>query len=130
VINAFSDAGGTVITYGRSLGALGKHQKFLDQSLLVDVLAAVPAKMTSEPNGTFGLSLQKTRHGYALHIVNYNYNLTTHRLDPLSPIKVKLNVPAGRIQAHSFPENASLTAHFAEQTLTVENAGIYSIIEF
>ena len=126
-IRAFAEAGGRVLTYGRS--TLGEYHNYAELPPLVHQLAALPAAVTAEPDGSYGISLQKTDRGYALHIVNYRFNPVTHRLDTLVPIRVRLNVPAGRIRQYSFPENPSLAASVTGQVLTIENAGIYTVIE-
>ena len=130
VINAFADAGGEVITIGRRVDALGKYTNYEDQDALVTALAARPAAVVAPPNGLYGISLQKTATGHALHVANYQFNETTHRLDTLPPVKVQLNIPAGRVKTHSFPENPQLRAHVTGDVLTIENAGIYTLIEF
>ncbi len=129
-INAFSEAGGDVITYGRAVDGLAKYVNYADQDTLVGALSALPVAIEVQSIGKFGIALHKTGTGYALHIVNYNFNEGTHRLDPLALITIKLNVPAGRIAAHSFPDNQNLAARIMGGVLTIENAGIYSVIEF
>ena len=51
----------------------------------------------------YGIDLRETLNGFALHIVNYNFNGQTHKIDPLPALTFGLNDPRLQSQSPLFP---------------------------
>ena len=130
-VQAFADAGGEVITHGRSVQNLKKYRSYGRDSLsdLAVDLSADNAAVAMDSNPDYGIALHKTENGHALHIVNYSFNEKTHRIDPIPQITARLNLPVEKIHVHSFPENAEVVCKQNGAELVIENAGIYTVIE-
>ena len=75
-----------------------------------------------------GISLHKRGRGYALHIVNYRLNAGTRGIEKIPSAEFKLGWPPKKAQVHSFPA-ADAKARVEENVLTVEDLGIYTIVE-
>ena len=131
VLNAFAEKGGTVLTLARKVDALRAETAYAaeDAPALASRLAALPAPLDAPEGKDFGIDLRETAEGKALHLVNYNYNEKTRRIDALKPLVFRLHFPASQVTAHAFPENPALRASLDGDLLTVENAGIYTILE-
>ena len=131
VLNTFAEKGGTVLTLARKVSALRAETAYaaLDAPALASRLAALPALLDAPEGKDFGIDLRETAEGKALHLVNYNYNEKARRIDALNPLVFRLHFPASQVTAHAFPENPALRASLDGDLLTVENAGIYTILE-
>ena len=131
VLNDFTAQGGTVISLERKIDALQVEASYTaaDAGALVDKLAASATYLSAPESPLYGMDLRETETGCALHLVNYHYNEKTHRIDPLPELKFGLHFAAGAVKAHCFPENPDLRVTLEGDTLCVENAGIYTILE-
>lgn len=131
VLNNFVRCGGQVISLERHIPALkaGKAYTADNVSELVERLADEKAFIDAPESLDYGIDLRETLNGFALHIVNYNFNGQTHKIDPLPALTFGLKIPASRVKAHCFPENPGIEIELRAGRLTVENAGIYTVLE-
>lgn len=131
VLNEYAAAGGTVLSYERKAVALQAETVYDESSrdALLARLAADESFLTAPQSPDYGIDLRETAEGKALHLVNYRYNEETHRIDELPKLSFSLRFAAAQVQAHSFPENPDLRVNLSDGVLTVENAGIYTILE-
>ena len=131
VINDFHGNGGEVITHGRAIEQLSDYNNFPGSDLanLICELSKDVAPVNACNNARYGIALHKTETGYALHIVNYNYNEMTHRIDPIERVECVLNFPATTSRSVSFPENERVFSKLEGNNLIINNLGIYTIIE-
>ena len=131
VLNAFAEKGGTLLSLERKIDALKPAAAYTaqEEDALVSRLASDPAFVAAPESPLYGIDLRKTENGQALHLVNYNYNDETRRIDPLPPLTFGLRFDAKTAEAHCFPENEALRVTLENGMLQVENAGIYTIIE-
>ncbi len=131
VLRDFASAGGSVITLGRAVEALKDLPNVPVESLkqLAGQLAEQPGLLTACDHDKLGIALHKTDNGYALHLVNYNFNQETHRIDSLPELSFQLHFPVHGVKVHPFPTEDTPTAALDGETLTVRNAGIYTIVE-
>lgn len=130
-LDAFARSGGEVITLERRVPALEHfaHYDRESEPALADRLAAEKSAVDAPDSPLYSIDLRKTPEGWALHLVNYNCNAETHRIDPLPAMEFGLSLPVSSVTAHCFPENPALRAELENGTLRVENAGIYTILE-
>lgn len=131
VLNNFVRCGGQVISLERHIPALkaGKAYTADNVSELVERLADEKAFIDAPESLDYGIDLRETLNGFALHIVNYNFNGQTHKIDPLPALTFGLKIPTSRVKAHCFPENPGIEIELRAGRLTVENAGIYTVLE-
>lgn len=131
VLTAFAKEGGRVITLERCHEALKECEAYTAKTAgaLVEKLSGQKGFIDAPESLSYSIDLRKTEKGCALHIVNYNYNEETHRIDPLEELSFGVKLPASKATAHSFPENPALCASVENGVLTVKNAGIYTVIE-
>lgn len=131
VIREFAQQGGRVITLERCHEALREFEAYTagTAGALVEKLAGEKSLLDAPESPLYSVDLRRTEKGCALHIVNYNYNEETHRIDPLAELSFGMKQPVSRAIAHSFPENPALSASIENGVLTVKNAGIYTVIE-
>ncbi len=130
VIRAFGKSGGEVLTFARRVDALSscKNYEAGDIDRLVDELSADKGVVSAADSGRIGIAVHKSGSRLVLHVVNYNYNADTHRIDPVDAV-FDLAFQAGSVKVHSFPENASASTAVENGRLTLKNAGIYTIVE-
>jgi len=78
-----------------------------------------------------GMSVHKTETGYALHLINYNLNNITRKIEAVDLMRYKLLDSPRNVKIHSFP-GPCCSVEYNDQTriLEVERLGIYTIIEF
>jgi hypothetical protein len=131
VINEYAKAGGEVITAARKVGGLASFRNYqeTDLNLLVNELACNKGIIHADDSDRMGISVHRNGDKVVLHIVNYNYNEATHRIDPIDAA-FDLSFNADQVQVHSFPENESIIADINKNRLTLKNIGIYTIIKF
>ena len=75
-----------------------------------------------------GLSLHKRGKGYALHMVNYRLNSGTREIEKIPRASFDLGWKPKKATVHSFPASHA-KARLEGNTLTVENLGIYTVVE-
>ena len=131
VLKAFAEQGGRVITLERCHELLKEYESYTEENVkcLVDKLAEEKHLIGAPESPVYGINLRKTEKGQALHIVNYNFNPETHKIDPLGELSFEVKLPVAKVTAHCFPENPVLEVSVENQVVTVKNAGIYTIIE-
>jgi hypothetical protein len=132
VLKSFADKGGELITYARAVKKLSGYANFSQENRehLVAELARDRGLADMEENRQFGIALHRIKSGYALHVLNYNFNEKTHRIDPVWNIKGKIKFSARSIRTICFPEESDTVCTLNKDVLEVKNAGIYTVIEF
>ncbi len=131
VILDYAKAGGEVITFARANDGFNSHKHFNAEDMyrLVNELAGEKGIISACDCEKMGMAVHKKDDGYVMHIVNYNYNQDTHRIDPVD-VTFELGFNAENIKVKSFPENSPVSAEIKSNNLTLKNAGIYTIVEF
>lgn len=131
VIDDFEQSGGDVITIGRTAEGLASYRKHSekDTNNIIDGLSNDKGIVSATDTNNMGIAVHKNDNGYVMHIVNYNYNEKTHRIDPIDAT-FKTDFKSDSIKVHSFPENTKVSAHMENSELTLKDLGIYTIIEF
>ncbi len=131
-IQAFAQAGASVITLARSVKALSSCRSYAaqDMGLLVAELAKSKGVVSAKDSEKFGIAVHKDRdkNRFLLHIVNYNYNPGTHRIDP-TDASFELAFEAKGTKVHSFPENPAISVSLRKNKLALKHVGIYTIVE-
>jgi hypothetical protein len=132
VLKSFAVKGGEVITHARTVKALSEYANFPleNRGHLVADLARNRGLIDMDENRQFGIALHRTKAGYALHILNYNFNEKTHRIDPIWNIRGRVNFSSKSIRVVCFPEESDIVCTLDKNVLEVKNAGIYTVIEF
>ncbi len=132
VLNAYHAAGGEVITYSRKPEALNATAEYaLEESgLLLDSLAKKPPLIAFDGNPSYGTALHRGEDAWFLHIVNYNFNEETHRIDAIPSLRLTAAFPFRGVKLHTFPDNPEIRADVRGQDAVIQNAGIYTVIEF
>lgn len=132
VINAYRKAGGEVIVSAREPEGLEVSRVYPEgkrEELLAE-LQSKESRVICDGNIQYGIALHDAGDAHALHIVNYNYNEETHKIDEIPSIHLHTAFAADQIQVHTFPENANIQVQTEGNEVVVKNAGIYTILEF
>lgn len=131
-LNAYQAAGGEVITSARKPAALVTNAEYASGELdaLVKVLKEKESALVCEDSDKYGIALHDNGKAYAIHIVNYNFNEETHKIDMIPQIHLDTAFKADKVKVHTFPENDLVAVKTEGNKVTVENAGIYTILEF
>jgi hypothetical protein len=129
-IQAFEGAGGSVVTLGRSVKALSSCRSYAaqDMGLLVADLAKSKGAVSATDSDKFGIAVHRDKSRFLLHVVNYNYNPGTHRIDP-TDASFDLAFNAKGTKIHSFPDNPAISVSLRKNKLALKNIGIYTIVE-
>ncbi len=132
VLNNYHTAGGEVITYSRKPDTLAASSEYqLDESdALLDCLSQKHSLITFDDNPVYGTALHHNDDTYVLHIVNYNFNKETHKIDVIPSIKLTAAFPFCDVKVHTFPNNPDIQTTVQGQDVYIKNAGIYTILEF
>lgn len=132
VLKTFAAGGGEIITYARTAEMLSAYTNFPQENrgYLVAELAKDRGLINIEENRQFGIALHRIKSGYVLHILNYNFNEKTHRIDPIWTIRGKIRFSSKSIRTVCFPEEQDTICTLNGDILEVKNAGIYTVIEF
>jgi hypothetical protein len=101
-----------------------------NRGCLVAELARDRGLIDMDENRQIGIALHRIKSGYALHILNYNFNEKTHRIDPVWNIRGKIKFSSRSIKTFCFPEESDTVCTLNGDVLEVKNAGIYTVIEF
>lgn len=130
-IRCFAASGGEVVTLSRAAEPLSGFQNYSSDhmDLLVSELAKNKGIVHAADTDRYGVAVHKTADGYALHIVNYNYNESTHRIDPVD-VEFRLGFPAEEGIVYSFPEERSGRVAIENGKGVIAGADIYTIVEF
>jgi hypothetical protein len=131
VLQARARSGAEVTTLGRRVDALASLRNVTarDAGRMVADLAKDKGVVHAGPSRSMGIAVHKRGDKLVMHVVNYNYNPATHRIDPIDAT-FKLSFKADSVKTHSFPENPGLTATVRKDQLTLKGLGIYTIVEF
>lgn len=131
VLNEFAANGGRLISLERKIDALQVCESYTAANAeeLVEKLVEAAGILEAEESPLYSVDLRETSSGRALHIVNYNYNEETHRIDPIPELNMTLKFEAAAAEAHCFPENPDIRVCLKDGKLKIENAGIYTVIE-
>jgi hypothetical protein len=78
-----------------------------------------------------GMSVHQTATGCTLHLVNYNLDNVTRKIETLDLVRYQLAFSPQQIRIHGFPEPSG-QFEYDHQTgiLSIRQLGIYTIIEF
>lgn len=131
VLNEYWENGGETISYSRHPEGLktsscyGKEER----TKLVEYLCGKKGKVYCEGDKRYGIALHDNGESHVLHIVNYNFNDETHRIDQIPEIRLQMNVFMEQIDVHTFPENKEIQIEIEENEIRIKNADIYTILE-
>lgn len=131
-LNAYGERGGEVIAFARKAPGLVCAAEYTQeqQEELVSLLAGEEQEIRALTKGDYGIAWHDTGRGRALHVVNYQYNERTHRIDALPELEFELDRAYSEIKLHCFPENPELLACLDGRRVKLQSAGIYTIVEF
>lgn len=131
VLNEFAANGGNLISLERKIDALNVKETYTAENVkeLVEKMIRTADIIDASESDLYSVDLRETDDGKALHVVNYNYNEETHRIDAIPELKIGLNFVANKVEVHCFPENPDLKVGLENGTLSIQNAGIYTVIE-
>lgn len=131
VLNSYAEMGGEIIGYSRWSQGLQVSKQYLpeEEEQLIDYLQEKEARICFDKNSAYGVALHDAGSAHVLHIVNYNYNEETHRIDPILQIRMQIQFEVADINVYTFPENPEICVRRQGQEIIVENAGIYTILE-
>ncbi len=131
VLNAYGAAGGEVIGYSRWPKSLETARAYERQEAkaLEDYLAEKDSRVRFDENQRYGVALHENEEAQVLHIVNYNFNEVTHRIDEIPEIRLELSSEPEEVRAHTFPENPELQVQAEGGKIQVRHVGIYTILE-
>ena len=132
VLNDWKAAGGELITLSRkaeALDACACYEKNGWDALAAD-LKAKPARICMQDSPKYGISLQDNGEANVLHIVNYNFNEETHRIDPLDEVSFTAAFDTANVEIRTFPENDKVVICRDGDKVTAKNLGIYTILSF
>lgn len=131
ILNQFAEYGGKLISLERKIDALKAKESYTDSNVnnLIEELAADSAYIVAPESQLYSIDLRKTENGSALHIVNYNYNEDTHRIDLIPELTFSLKFDVNEAILHCFPENSKIQVELKNGNLQLQNLGIYTIVE-
>ena len=94
VLNSYAELGGEIIGYSRWSQGLQLSKQYLldEEEKLIDYLQEKEARICFDKNPAYGVALHDAGTAHVLHIVNYNYNKETHKIDPILQIRMKFNL--------------------------------------
>ena len=133
VLENFAKSGGELITFARRVDKLKDFKNYSQSQRqeLVSKLASEKAVVETFGGDKYGFAVHQNKEGkYLLHIVNYNFNTTTHRIDHLDQLTFDIAFDAKDLKVYSFPKNKTTRAELEGGKLQVQNAGIYTVVEF
>ena len=129
LLRAWQKKGGRLVAIGKVDPRLADTRftfhKFDD---LKNRLQEVGSRVEAQEMADLGISLHKQRKGYALHLVNYRLNSGTREIEAIPSASFKLGWKPKKAMVHSFPASDA-KAHLDGSVLTVENLGIYTVVE-
>ncbi|SDF55980.1 hypothetical protein SAMN05660368_00918 [Marvinbryantia formatexigens] len=130
-LNAFAAGGGTVISLERKTEELKADELYKagDMDELIEKLVGEDNIIDAPESLMYSVDVRETEEGRALHLVSYNYNEETHRIDAIPELNIGLNFKADAIGVYCFPENPNIEVTLNNGRLNIRNAGIYTIIE-
>ncbi|GAA6409711.1 hypothetical protein K040078D81_38280 [Blautia hominis] len=131
ILKSCQKTGVEVFTFGRIPQGLkpDKMYQTQEEDALIDMLHMQNMVIEVQSDGKYGVAVHQKDNGKVLHIVNYNYNEETHKIDTLPEVRVKLNYPCDELRIAEFPENNRAEAEIKDGEIVVRNAGIYTVIE-
>ena len=132
VINEWRKAGGQVVTLSRKADALEADVMYEKGDIdgIASALKAMPSRIRMSDSLKYGISLQENDKANILHLVNYNYNEKTHRIDDLDEISFTADFDTDQVEIRTFPENDRIEVCREGERVFVKNAGIYTILSF
>jgi hypothetical protein len=130
-LSNYAKSGNEVITFARAIQKLTGYKNILSSEMnqLVESLSDAKAIISTQECDKVGIAVHQNKNGYVLHVVNYNYNNETHRIDPVN-INLDLGFQCKQVKVHCFPENKAISYSSSNNKLELKNAGIYTIVEF
>ena len=131
VLNSYAELGGEIIGYSRWSQGLQLSKQYLldDEEIFIDYLQEKEARICFDKNPAYGVALHDAGTAHILHIVNYNYNKETHKIDPILQIRMQIQFEVEDINICTFPENPEICVRQQGQEIIIENAGIYTVVE-
>lgn len=130
-LEQYRKAGGELITYARKpegLQTTGHYEQKEGQEL-IQYLAEKEAKVKCDENYRYGIALHDMGNAYAIHIINYNFNEETHKIDEIPEIDLQIGFDVKELRSYSFPENPAIKTEIDKNRVKLKNAGIYTILE-
>ncbi|HBE77189.1 MAG TPA: hypothetical protein DDW65_05335 [Firmicutes bacterium] len=120
-----------VITLARTVKKLAGYKNVPSNEMnqLVESLSDKKGIISTHECDKVGVAVHQNKNGYVLHVINYNYNEGTHRIDPVN-ITFDLGFQCKQVKIHSFPENQLISYSLSTNHLELKNAGIYTVVEF
>jgi hypothetical protein len=129
MLRAWQKKGGRVVAIGKVDSRLADAEfRYGAFPELKANLAQVDSIVAAQEVADLGISLHKLAKGHALHIVNYRLNSGTRDIEKIPRAQFKLGWTPKRATVHSFPASHA-KARIAGNVLSVENLGIYTIVE-
>lgn len=129
MLRAWQKKGGRVVSVGRVDPRLAdtefRYGAFQDLNAR---LAQVGSVVAAQEVDGLGISLHKRGKGHALHIVNYRLNSGTREIEKIPSASFTLGWKPQKAVVHSFPA-CDAKARVEENVLTVENLGVYTVVE-
>lgn len=135
ILQGFRERGGEVFTLGKSPATdrtgfrADLHFEQEQTDALTELLAEGEQEIRAEQEGEYGIAWYDTGGGRALHVVNYSYESTSHRIVPIPCLRFELTKPGQIGRIGCFPENPRLRVTVEGKTLRLENVGIYTLVE-
>lgn len=130
-LSQYGGQGGEVITFARAAEGLGGCLNFKadDIDWFVGILAKDKGVVSADVCEKIGIAVHKREDSILLHVVNYNYNDATHRIDPVDGT-FRLAFSFKGVKLHSYPANQDAACSVQNGTLALKNIGVYTIVEF
>ncbi|MEI6147810.1 MAG: alpha-amylase family protein [bacterium] len=129
VIRAWQKKGGRLVGIGKVDPRLADTEfRYGEFQELKAHLAQAGSVVVAQDVEGLGLSLHKRGKGYALHMVNYRLNSGTREIEKIPRASFDLGWKPKKATVHSFPASHA-KARLEGNTLTVENLGIYTVVE-
>jgi len=129
VVRAWCRRGGVATAIGRTDPRLADLARSVpDAGAVVQEVRAVQSLVKAPDVGGLGLSLHTIEGGYALHLLNYRLNEATRCIEPIPSATFRLGWGPAKATVHAFPASDA-KARIQGNTLTVENLGLYTVVE-
>ena len=95
ILKSCQETGVEVFTFGRIPRGLDPDKTYQteEENVLIHMLRMQTMVIGVQSDGKYGVAVHQKDNGKVLHIVNYNYNEETHKIDTLPEVRVKLNYP-------------------------------------
>lgn len=123
--------GGRALVIGKPPTLLNGYEKavsYNDPKVHKWLKSAAHQKITVKGSKQVGIGFHKIHNGYALHIVNYNLNINTRKIEYVPEIDIALDWICKSVETVTFPENDCIKVKIKNNKIKIKNIGIYSIL--